>query len=265
MAQTMLHVPHSTRQTSESKSGRATLHLDKRQTQGHPLNKIKLAALAISAALANGPAFALPTTECGDVPAEGKSAAFLISLGNYDHGANPDNGCIQHDKIFSNFTFTFTDNIAGLFEYAALAGVATHIAAFPLTGVSNGASFTVSYDIDIAPAAVTDGFRFWKVSAGATFTNGDGVSDFRAVDNNGNTYDIETNGGVLFAVGNPIWMQVTHSGTSAVGGTVQNLSETFQQRNPNVPEIGALTGTGALTLLVGALALTGERRRNRQA
>ena len=229
------------------------------------MKKLSLSALAVSAVLANGSAFALPTTQCGEGLFQAKTADFLVALGNYNHGAagSENNGCIQQDKIFSNFAFSTTSNIGSYFSFTTLAGVDTHVITTPLTGITNGTVFTMTYSIDIIPSAVANGFHFKSISSGATYTNGDGVQDYTGTASDSAVYNITTNGGIKNVTGTPTWITVNHTVTAGASGTVQNVSDTYQEHVNGIPEIDALAGTGALTLLAGAVALAGERRRRK--
>jgi hypothetical protein len=62
-----------------------------------------------------------------------------------------------------------------------------------------------------------------------------------------------------------IWISTSTTGVSSAD-RLANMTYNITQRTstqPGVPEIDAVTGTGALTLMVGAVALVGERRRRR--
>ena len=220
-----------------------------------------LAAVALTAASTGANA----TTYHSDSPDPFASGSnYTVDLQNATHTAItlPGLGFSATDFIISGFSVTSaTDTAAGV-DWVYNANFQAFNAGVAVTGVLTSTNFEVlvngQHGLPTGPLVGT----FTEQLLHATFTGG-GISTFLAPG------DVPTG-------------SVTIAGGGLLGGyniTPPNLTINAQYTDPNgnthdtppltdvngtpssVPEIDAASGTGALALLAGALALIGERRR----
>ena len=219
------------------------------------MKMLSLASLAVAAVLSSGSAFAV------------NCPAMATPVNAFVGGS-----CEQQDKVFSNFTFDEYATNASLtstmgFDLQVISGRDTHVLSLnlsPSVVPATDQNFSFNYEIEIVGSplnfeALSQGFT--KIAGSNAFS----TTKFYDFDTNTLLGTVSDNGVTVLDVlaGGYTHLRVETSVTVNSGALTQ-ISQSFTQNGTTqVPEIDALTGTGALTLLAGAVALAGERRRRR--
>jgi len=219
------------------------------------MKKISLAFLAVAGLFANASAFA------ADCPLTATTISSFIS-----------GSCTQQDKLYSNFQFasyapnSVTNSTIG-FDYQVISGKDTHVLSLnlsPSVVAATDQNFSFNYEIQILNPTL----RFEALSQGFTKiagSNAFSTTKFYDFDTNTLLGTVSDNGvTVLDVLGGGYTHLKVQTSVTVNSGALTQISQSFTESGTTIiPEIDALAGTGALTLLAGAVALAGERRRRR--
>lgn len=192
------------------------------------------------------------------------SAAFIFgnfSIGNADANNSPPSGGYVETDFGSATYLTFTPPGTGVNENMVSTTGASVSGNYATPGLGLDLTAQTGFIQDISASTSFPLTPFFTLGTDIVFD-----LDTFILQPVGSDFVVGTGFGTIYVTGfDPTPAQISFSTQQAGTNTQNTWSASISSKGlaPVAPEIDALAGTGALTLLGGALALAGERRRRK--